>query len=136
MSDANRNASLARSIVMWMRRCAAPGLTLAVVIVLALAQRSAADVPASPTAAAAPTVVVHIHNYLFVPEIVTIHPGQSVEWIEDDDDAHTATAVDTTWDSGRLDKGQTFTRVFSTAGTFSYDCAYHEYMRGKVIVTE
>ena len=104
---------------------------LAGALALSFVQRGGADAPV-----VTPAVVVHIHNYLFVPEVVTIHAGQSVEWIQDDDDAHTATADDTSWDSGRLDKGQTFTRVFAKAGTYAYDCAYHEYMRGRVIVTD
>ena len=92
----------------------------------------AASAVASPAAAAA--TIVHIKNFKYVPETVTIHPGGTVKFIEDDDTPHTVTATDNSFDSGNLDKGKSWTHVFPKEGTYAYFCAYHTYMKGKVLV--
>jgi plastocyanin len=89
---------------------------------------------AVPTAVAAPGATVHIKNFVFTPSPVTIKVGQSVEWIEDDDTAHTVTAVDASYDSGTIDKGGTYVHTYTKAGTYPYYCSFHTYMKGTVIV--
>jgi plastocyanin len=44
------------------------------------------------------------------------------------------TAVDKGFDSGDVAPSKTFTRTFSTAGTFAYRCNIHQYMTGSVVV--
>ena len=87
-----------------------------------------------PTNAANPSVIVHIKNYAYAPSSVTVKLGQSVVWINDDAVAHTATAVNATFDSGNIDTNATFTHTFTKAGTYAYYCAYHTYMKGTVVV--
>jgi plastocyanin len=82
-----------------------------------------------------PAVVVHMHDFKFVPATVRVKPGDTVEWINDDNDAHTVDSVSKLFDSGGLDTNDTWTRTFKTAGTFAYFCALHPYMKGAVIVT-
>ncbi|HEV3088303.1 MAG TPA: cupredoxin family copper-binding protein [Candidatus Elarobacter sp.] len=109
---------------------------------IALAQSpapSTAPAPASspgPTtsAVAKPVVVVHIKNFAFVPDTVNIDAGQTVRWVEDDDTPHTVTASDKSFDSGNLNKKDAWTYAFSKPGTYAYICAYHPYMKGKVVV--
>jgi len=86
--------------------------------------------PAPP----APGAIVHMKNFVFGPDPVTILAGQSVRFLEDDDTPHTITATDKSFDSGNLDKGAKWEHVFTTAGTYTYFCAYHPYMKGTVIV--
>jgi plastocyanin len=86
----------------------------------------------SPPAAAA---LVHISGMTFRPSTVTVGAGEAVEFINDDDDAHTVTAEDKSFDSGYLAKGDTWTHVFASAGHFTYVCVYHDGMHGVVIVT-
>jgi plastocyanin len=81
-----------------------------------------------------PTVVVHMKNFTFVPATVTVKPGDSVEWINDDNDAHTVDSSDKSFVSGGLDTHETWTHVFKTAGSFAYFCELHPYMKGTVIV--
>jgi len=91
----------------------------------------------SPAPSAAPSpapAVVHIKNFAYAPDTVTIRPGQSVRFVEDDETPHTVTASDSSFDSGNLDKGKSWTHVFPKEGTFAYFCAYHTYMKGKVVV--
>ena len=91
---------------------------------------------AVPSPAPSPISVVHVKNFAFVPEKVTINAGQTVRFVQDDEMAHTVTAADTSFDSGNLDKGKSWTHTFAKAGTFAYVCAYHPSMRGTVVVRE
>ena len=78
--------------------------------------------------------MIHIKNFAFAPDTVTIHPGQTVSWVQDDDAAHTVTASDKSFDSGNLDQKATYKRTFAKEGTYAYVCAYHPTMLAKVIV--
>jgi plastocyanin len=123
-------------------------LSLAVMLALgggvALAQYPEPPTPvpatAAPAASTAPSTVpspisvVRIKDFKFVPDTVTIRPGQTVRFIQDDDTPHTVTASDRSYDSGNLDKGKSWTRTFAKEGTYQYFCAYHPYMKGSVIV--
>ncbi len=97
--------------------------------------RQASPAPAaSATTAPAAAVVVHMKGYVFTPASVTIKAGDTVQFLNDDTTAHTATADDKSWDSGNLDIGATFSHTFTTAGTVTYVCAYHGFMRGTIVV--
>ena len=111
--------------------CAALALTGAAV---AQAPSTTPSPDAVPTNAAGPSAIVHIKNYTYTPSPVTIKVGQSVAWIDDDQNAHTVTAVDASFDSGNIDNGGTYTHTFIKAGTYAYYCTYHTYMKGTVIV--
>ena len=90
---------------------------------------------AGPSGSPAPAaVVVHIKNFAYAPDTVTISAGQSVRFVEDDDTAHTVTASDGSFDSGNLEKGGSWVHAFTKAGTYNYVCTYHPYMKGKVVV--
>lgn len=92
---------------------------------------------AEPSPAAAtpkPVATVHIKNFAYHDASVTVHVGDSVLFVNDDDDAHTVTASDKSYDSGGLDTGQTFTRTFTKPGRYEYFCALHPYMKAVVIV--
>ena len=112
-------------------------LVLSLGFVLALGGGAALAQSSSPAPSAAPSpapVVVHIKDFAYKPDTVTIRPGQSVRFVEDDETPHTVTATDKSFDSGNLDKGNSWTHIFAHEGTYAYLCAYHTYMRGKVIV--
>ncbi|BDE08058.1 hypothetical protein WPS_33340 [Vulcanimicrobium alpinum] len=112
-------------------------MTLAAALALggaALAQSPAPDPSAAAKPSPSPTTVVHIKNFAFAPETVTIAAGGSVKFVEDDDTPHTVTATDNSYDSGNLDKGQSFTHAYEKPGTYAYLCAYHPYMKGTIVV--
>lgn len=91
--------------------------------------------PATPAGAPTPApLVVHISEFKYRPQSVTIHTGDAVTFVNDDGAAHTATASDKSFDSGNLDQGQTWTHVFSKAGTYRYICAYHPFMKATIVV--
>ena len=78
---------------------------------------------------------VNIVNFTFAPDPVTVSVGTKVTWTNSDTFAHTATSDDgTTFDSGNLDKGQSFSFTFTTAGTYMYKCSIHNSMTGVIVV--
>ena len=93
-----------------------------------------AAVPSPGTSPAA--VTVHIKDFAYVPASVTVTAGTTVRFVNDDNEAHTVTANDKSFDSGGLDSRDTWTHRFASAGTFAYFCAIHPYMHGTVVVTK
>jgi plastocyanin len=85
-------------------------------------------------AAAFAIVTVHLENDAFAPPSVTIHAGDTVRWINDDDDAHTVTATDGSFDSKGLDTHQTWEHTFAKPGTYRYFCELHPFMKGTIVV--
>lgn len=77
---------------------------------------------------------IQITNFAFAPQELQISVGDSVRWTNLDGSPHTVTATDNSFDSGNLGSGQSFTRVFTTAGSFPYVCAYHSNMTGVIHV--
>jgi plastocyanin len=87
----------------------------------------------------------------FSPNPVTIKEGNTVMWINNDNQFHTVTsgdpgssggaAIGKVFDSGLSGpnaltaKGKTFSHTFNEKGEFSYFCQLHPTMIGKVIVT-
>jgi plastocyanin len=83
----------------------------------------------------ASTTTVTINNYTFVPATVTVHPGDTVTWTNQDSIPHTATALDgKSFDSGAIDPGASWSFVFPKAGNYNYRCSIHPDMRGMVTV--
>ena len=89
-------------------------------------------VPSAPAEAA--TEVVRMDGNQFRRGIATVKVGDSVSWRNDDPHNHSSTSDDGFWDSGTVAAGATYTRRFTSAGTFAYHCTFHANMRGKVAV--
>ena len=87
-----------------------------------------------PAPTAATSATVHIKNFAFHPATLTIAPGTTVRFVNDDGEAHTVTASDKSFDSTGLDTGDAWTHKFSKPGTFTYFCALHPYMKGVIDV--
>jgi plastocyanin len=81
------------------------------------------------------TASVTIKNMAFNPSSLSVTAGSTVTWMNSDTTIHTVTADDGSFNSGNIAIGATYSRVFSTAGTFSYHCTIHPEMTGKVVVT-
>jgi plastocyanin len=88
-----------------------------------------AAAPSSPAG-----TVVHIRDDAFTPASVTVKAGDKVTFVNDDDDAHTATADDASWDSEGLNQGQKWTHAFMKAGKVAYHCTVHPMMHGTIVV--
>jgi plastocyanin len=91
---------------------------------------------ATMTKAAPPpaATLVHIGNFTFNQAAITVHPGTTVTWVNDDDIPHTVVAQGLAFKSKVLDTGDRFSFTFAKAGQFGYFCSLHPHMTGKVIV--
>ena len=80
-------------------------------------------------------ITVKIDNFAFDSQTVTVTPGSTVTWVNEDDAPHTVVADDgKSFRSRTLDTGDKFTFTFMSAGTFGYFCSVHPHMTGKVVV--
>lgn len=80
-------------------------------------------------------VDVAIKGFAFTPAEVKIKKGETVVWTNEDAAPHTATALDNSFDSKTINKGESFSFTFQNAGTFEYKCTFHPAMKtGKIIV--
>ena len=77
---------------------------------------------------------VSIGDNFFAPQSIAVTAGTAVEWRNDGALPHTTTSDSAVWDSGMVKNGQTFSQVFPTPGTFTYNCAFHPEMTGTVVV--
>ena len=77
---------------------------------------------------------VHIDNFTFTPEEMTIAPSTTVTWVNDDDIPHAIAATGKSFRSKALDTNDTFSFTFKEPGIYEYFCSLHPHMKGKVIV--
>lgn len=66
--------------------------------------------------------------------VVVIGVNNTVTFVNKDGAPHTVSATDGSFDSGNLAAGASWTHTFATAGTYTYYCAYHRWMKGTVTV--
>jgi len=62
-------------------------------------------------------------------------------WTNNDSAPHTVTATsvpngETKFNSGNLNSGATFTYTFKVPGTYRYQCTYHYWMQGTIVVEQ
>ncbi len=83
------------------------------------------------------TVTVEIPEFKFSPTPVKVTACDSVVWKNTADQAHTSTGNgDQSWSSGNIAPGSTSDAVlFAKAGSFTYICALHPFMKGTVEVS-
>jgi len=75
--------------------------------------------------------VVEIRDMSFVPAVLDVAAGDTVEWINHDLVPHTASAPGKAgWDTGTLLQGQRGQVVVRGRGEVRYDCRLHPLMRG------
>ena len=97
-----------------------PGRTLIIVATLMSAMMA---VPAH-----AATIQIVMENLVFAPAEATAKVGDTVEWINKDIFAHTATARNGDFDVTMPPK-KTVTSVLKKAGTIEYYCRFHPNMK-------
>ncbi|MGB5278780.1 MAG: cupredoxin family copper-binding protein [Gammaproteobacteria bacterium] len=78
---------------------------------------------------------VSIARMQFVPATISVKTGEQVTWINNEPMPHTVTSQNNgLLASDRLGRGSTFTHTFKQPGIYTYYCALHPSMTGKVIV--
>ena len=88
----------------------------------------------SGTANAAPKAVT-IKDYTFKPAKITVPEGTTVDFSNEDSTAHTATSTESgVFESGAIQPGKSGSITLKKAGTFTYYCAFHPFMKGTIVV--
>ncbi len=104
-------------------------------LAVSLAAWNAASSAAEGGTALLPSArTIHIKDFAFTPTPATIHAGDRVTFVNDDAEAHTATAGDASFDSEGLDGGAAWQHVFAKPGTYRYFCRLHPYMKATIVV--
>jgi plastocyanin len=85
--------------------------------------------------ARAETIQVKMEKLAFVPADITAHVGDTIEWINSDFVAHTATARDDSWDV-LIPVNAKKTVVLKAVGTVEYYCKFHPNMTGRILVSK
>ena len=88
----------------------------------------------APAAARSATPAVQIKNDAFSPQTLAVTAGQTVTFTNDDDDAHTVTATDGSFDSKGLDTNDVWRHAFTKPGRYPYFCQLHPFMKGTIVV--
>jgi plastocyanin len=76
--------------------------------------------------------MVTMSNSTFTPASVTVIQTGSILWVNNDQQLHTVTADDGSFDSGDIQPGGSFGLAFNIIGPHYYHCKYHVDMTGLV----
>src|SRR4051812_24966414 len=87
-----------------------------------------------PKAIAAGSSGVTIADFSFSPGSLTIKQGDTVTWVNNGPTPHSATATGGSFNTGILKAGQSASHTFDQAGTYSYFCQPHPFMKATVVV--
>ena len=123
-------------------------VVLAVTAVLALAAcgdggglygEGGSDATSPPAAGGgATTSEISIRDFSFTPNETTVPVGTEVTWINEDAARHDVTSTDgpeidaavtSTFASGTLSEGDSFSFTFEQPGTYHYECTIHATMQ-------
>jgi plastocyanin len=102
----------------------APGRIVAIVAALTLVMSVSAD---------AATIQITMENLVISPAEASAQVGDTIEWINKDIFAHTATARNGDWDLTMPPK-KTVTSVLNKAGTVEYYCRFHPNMKATLVI--
>ncbi len=80
-------------------------------------------------------IQVKIEKLAFVPAKVTAHVGDTIEWVNADFVAHTATARNGAWDI-LIPVNAKRNVVLKDEGTVDYYCKFHPNMTGRILVSK
>jgi LPXTG-motif cell wall-anchored protein len=99
--------------------------SLGIIAVVALVAMFALLPVAGAAPRAAETKNVSAKDFQFEPKEITVNVGDTITWKNDGASPHTVDADDGSFDSGKLDPGQTFSHTFDKAGKVAYYCEFH-----------
>jgi plastocyanin len=81
----------------------------------------------------AATIQITMENLVISPAETSAKVGDTIEWVNKDIFAHTATARNGDWDVTMPPK-KTITLVLKTAGMTEYYCRFHPNMKATLVV--
>ena len=78
---------------------------------------------------------IEIKDFHFTPEVVTVKSGETITWINHDEEPHTVVSVEKQFKkSPALDTDQEFSVTAGAPGKYSYFCSVHPKMTGTIVV--
>src|SRR5205085_2438342 len=93
--------------------------------------------PARPPSAAPAkrdTVRAGMRQLEFAPARIEVTAGTTVVWTNNAPVQHSVVADNGSFDSGLIDPGKRFAHTFTKAGTYTFHCTPHPFMKGVVVV--
>lgn len=67
-------------------------------------------------------------------QLFIVATGTTIAWSNQDQVLHTVTGDDNSFDSGVINFGTVWRHTFDRAGTYSYHCTLHPFMKATVVV--
>jgi plastocyanin/uncharacterized membrane protein len=97
----------------------------------------ASGTPAQNQSAAEPSAngQVIMKGMRFQPADLAVHPGETIEFKNEDIFAHTVTADDGSFDSGLIQPGSSWKMTVQKSGTIAYHCAPHPNMKATLVAS-
>jgi len=87
------------------------------------------------TSGGAETERVEIADFAYEPATIEVAPGTEIVFTNRDAAPHTATSTDSgAFETGTIKEGRSDGVVLDEAGSFDFYCAFHPFMKGKVVV--
>jgi len=86
------------------------------------------------SAGTGPVASVSMDHNTFIPSEITVAPGTTVTWVNNETMPHTVVNPNQGLRSKFLVKDAKFSFTFTTPGDYDYLCSIHPNMKGKVIV--
>ncbi len=100
------------------------------------AEKIAKKEPGAKQEPAERIVEVGIRGLLYVPSPVTVSPGTTVRWVNEDRALHTVTSEGSGGPlaSEELGRGDTYEYTFRKPGRYDYYCVVHPFMKSGITV--
>jgi plastocyanin len=98
----------------------------------AVGKAACVDDPASSEPVTATRVAMT--GFCFEPGVVSVTPGQTVEFVNDDAMEHNISGPG--WFQGALPPGQAVSRTFDAVGVYTFACTLYPGMTGAVVVAD
>jgi plastocyanin len=86
------------------------------------------------TARASATRTVAMRDIKFKPRNITIDPGDTVQWRNDDPERHNALGENGSFETPVIEEGETSSHTFDREGSYPYFCSLHAGMEGRITV--
>ena len=77
---------------------------------------------------------ISIMKHKFSLPTVTVPVGETITWVNQDEDVHTVVSTAGVFRSPGLDTDETYSYKFTKPGVYQYFCTLHPLMVGKVVV--
>jgi plastocyanin len=120
------------------RRGVVASIVVIPLLLLAVACSSSKKGTTGATSAGSGGLTVVAKNIAYSPSTLAVKAGDTVTFSNQDNTTHTFTANDSSFDSGRLASGKSFTFAVpasATAGTkIAFHCQIHSSMKGTLTV--